>query len=523
MMCHKKLKSTSFLVFICSCSGYVHADSAPTTFQYEHNWKSMDRIHADTLKLIKKTDDNWQFEFKFSASAGGGNQRDVFYDDMQGGSGGVVIQKTYNLPNKLGSLIPSFELGFSKDTTLYQPGLKYSYKINNDWSTSLRYRYEFKKISQAERYKMAKISGEQVKYISSSNAGRNRIDWALMYSGIKALSLAYTFNYYIGDYTNNSYKVINKQLVKNKYQVYNNKKTDYEQEFKITWNYSKLFRPYFSLSDVSKNKTNDTRQAKFKIGFNYAFDQSSNPDTDFAYQTYFKYMHHYGLSSHYHGDNFGLLIDFDKDAYLGIEMSTYNQLKNRLFFDDVVSSYYQMYGGYHFYLTDQLVLTPNMEVRFYSGGGYKGKSSDNLPKYQVGDVSESQRPGARYAPGLKLAFLYSDNLSFYSQYRFEYRKVSRNKRDDSVQGYVGNRSRHRFDIGTDFTPLTDWNMGYRLSYLKGNYILQNDERHDYEQELDVNWQATKDWQINLAAQDVAKRLHSDSREAKLGLGVTYSF
>uniref|UniRef100_UPI00370D43CD oligogalacturonate-specific porin KdgM family protein n=1 Tax=Orbus sturtevantii TaxID=3074109 RepID=UPI00370D43CD len=182
-----------------------------------------------------------------------------------------------------------------------------------------------------------------------------------------------------------------------------------------------------------------------------------------------------------------------------------------------------MYGGYNFYLMDQLVLTPSLQARFYSGGGYKAKSKNNLPTYQVGDVSDSQRPGARYTPGLKLTWQNSNSLAFYGQYRFEYRKVSRNKRQDSVQGYVGNRIRNRFDIGVDFAPISDWNVGYRVSYLKGNYILQNNKRHDYQQEITANWQVVNDWQINFAAQDVAKNIHSNAREAKLKLGLTYAF
>ncbi|WP_392563540.1 oligogalacturonate-specific porin KdgM family protein [Orbus wheelerorum] len=518
-----KLKKMSFCFALYSFSLYAIADTGQTTFQYEHNWKSIDRKHGDSLKLIHKTNDNWQYEFKFSTAVGGASLRDVLYDDMQGGSGGVVIQRTYILPNHLGSLIPSFELGFGKDLTLFQPGLKYAYKINNNWSTNLRYRYEWKKISQSERYKVAKIAGSQVSYVANGNVGRHRIDWGLNYSGIKALGLSYTFNYYIGDYTNTPYRVASGQLIKNKYSAYNGKKVDYEQEFKITWNYSKLLRPYFSLSDVSKNKTSDARQAKFKLGFNYLFGVADKSSLKTAYQTYFKYAHSYGTRSHYHGDNFGLYVDFDKYAYVGISVDTYNQQKNKLFIDDIVSNYYQMYGGYHFYLTDQLILTPHLQARFYSGGGYRAKSKTNLPHYQVGDVSDSQRLGTRYTPGLKFTWLSHNDLAIYAQYRYQYRKVSRNKREDTIQGYVGNTSRNRFDIGIDFTPFANWNVGYQFSYLKGNYVLQNNKKYDYQQAIDIDWQALDNWQINFSAQDVAKSLRSDTREAKLKLGLTYSF
>lgn len=81
-------------MFISSFPAYVFAGSGQTSFQYEHNWKSMDQIHGDTIKLISKTDNNQlAIEFKFGVTQGGRNKREVLYDDMHGGSGGVVIQE----------------------------------------------------------------------------------------------------------------------------------------------------------------------------------------------------------------------------------------------------------------------------------------------------------------------------------------------------------------------------------------------------------------------------------------------
>lgn len=259
-----------FVIGFWTLSTYSFAGS--TTLQYEHNWKQMNRIHGDTIKLIHKRDSGWQFEFKFGTTAGSGSNKDVAYDDMQGGSGGIVIQKPYSLPNNYGQLIPSFETSFGNNQITYQPGLKYAYKINTDWSTSFRYRYEWKKITNSDRYKTAIINGTQKKYLAKGDSGRNRLDWNLSYSGFSVVGLSYTFNYYVGDYTNTPYRYsASEGLKKVKYSVYNNKKTDYEQQFKITWNYSKKLRPYVEFSDVSKNSDNDTRQAKYKVGFNYTF------------------------------------------------------------------------------------------------------------------------------------------------------------------------------------------------------------------------------------------------------------
>lgn len=242
----------------------------------------------------------------------------------------------------------------------------------------------------------------------------------------------------------------------------------------------------------------------------------------FASETYIHYQHTYGSSSHYHGDNLGLLHDFDGEAYIGANISVYNRNKNKIL-DDIVSNYYEIYGGYNFELTDTLTLTPNAEFRFYSGGGYTAKATENRPAFQVGDVSDPQRQGARYTPGLKLTWAAMDDLVLYTQYRYEYRKVVRSKRVDTVQGTVNNLSRHRFDLGAVYEVIEDLNLGYRISYYDANYIMQDNKKHDYQQEVTVDWQADYEWQINFAAEDVAKSVTSNSREAKLKLGFTYTF
>nr|WED68874.1 oligogalacturonate-specific porin KdgM family protein [Pectobacterium colocasium] len=122
-----------------------------TTFQYEHNWKTEDRRHADSIKLIHKKTNGWSYEVKFSTSAGGNSNYDVAYDDMQGGSGGMVIGKDFKL-SKAATLTPSFEFSIGNASMMYQPGLKYNYRINSDWSTYGRYRYEYKKPTRSSRY-----------------------------------------------------------------------------------------------------------------------------------------------------------------------------------------------------------------------------------------------------------------------------------------------------------------------------------------------------------------------------------
>lgn len=262
----------------------VMAADGKTTFQYEHNFKTMDRRHGDTFKIIHRTVNNWQYEFKFSTNAGGNSNYDTAYDDMQGASGGMVVQKQISLPAAF-TLTPSFEFSIGSSAVTYQPGLKLSYKINKDWSTAFRYRYELKKVSRSDRYKTVSNSRDTVyngvDYVNKPDTGRHRLDWSISYSGFKNFGLSYVFNYYNGDYVNTGYTYTKGSsatnnigsFTKQRYVAYDDGRINYEHHFKISWKYSKQFQPYLELRDVAgKNTSTDSRQAQVKIGFNYVFN-----------------------------------------------------------------------------------------------------------------------------------------------------------------------------------------------------------------------------------------------------------
>lgn len=250
------------------------ATDGKTTFQYEHNWKTMDRRHNDSFKLIHKLSSGWQYELKFGTSSGGGSNEDVAFDDMQGGSGGMVISKTIAL-TKSGSITPSFEFAIGNSAVTYQPGLKYGYTFNKQWSVFGRYRYELKKVSRDSRYSTVssndKYGHADEHYRSKSDAGRHRLDAGFSYKITPLLSFSYSYNYYIGDYINSSSSYSNGNFSENEYQVYRGKKTDYEHDFKIQYQLTKQLVPYLEVDDVSYSGTSSSRQGKVKIGANYTF------------------------------------------------------------------------------------------------------------------------------------------------------------------------------------------------------------------------------------------------------------
>lgn len=254
----------------------VLAADGKTTFQLEHKFKTMDRRHHDTIKLIHKTPALWQYELKFGASGGSGRNYDVAWDDMQGGSGGIVIQKDIKFSDKKSTLTPSMEFSYGNTSVTWQPGTKYNYSIDKTWSVYGRYRYELKKLTRDSRSSTVSASDKYgyagTEYRSKSDTARHRLDAGISYSGFQYVQLSYVYNYYIGDNLNSSWSYKNGEFTPNKYAVYNGRKTDYEQQFKIQLRYFKQFRPYLEVDDVSVSGTSKSRQGQFKIGFNYQFD-----------------------------------------------------------------------------------------------------------------------------------------------------------------------------------------------------------------------------------------------------------
>ncbi|KHN56252.1 oligogalacturonate-specific porin KdgM family protein [Pectobacterium fontis] len=271
-----KISTCTLLIVCAGLTPFLTqaATDGKTTFQYEHNWKTEDRLHADSIKLIHKKTDGWSYEVKFSTSAGGNKNYDVAYDDMQGGSGGIVIGKDFKL-SPAATLTPSMEFSIGNSSVSYQPGLKYNYRINGDWSVYGRYRYEYKKPTRSSRYSTITTSdkyghaGES--YLSSSDTGRHRLDTGFTYSGFENISLSYVFNYYIGDNTTKSYKYSKGVFTEKEYAVYDNGKTDYEHQFKVQYKFNKQLTPYIEYDDINESKTSSARQGKIKVGFNYAF------------------------------------------------------------------------------------------------------------------------------------------------------------------------------------------------------------------------------------------------------------
>lgn len=229
-----------------------------------------------------------------------------------------------------------------------------------------------------------------------------------------------------------------------------------------------------------------------------------------ASETFIHYQHSYGTQNRYHGDEFGILHQADGGGWVDMTIHLYNNNED-VALDDVVSNSYSMTVGYDYALSESLTLTPNIETRFYSGGT-SGEGTEN-------DPGDTQKAGARYTPGLKLNWQIAAPFAIYTQYRYDYRKITRSLASDDEQ----NKHRQRFEGGIQYSPLSTLTLSYKAYYYNADYVLADNKKHDYQQDIDIDWNFLPRWQLNLGAEDVAKSKTGSSRETLLKAGFTYQF
>ncbi|QHM71793.1 oligogalacturonate-specific porin KdgM family protein [Mixta intestinalis] len=229
-----------------------------------------------------------------------------------------------------------------------------------------------------------------------------------------------------------------------------------------------------------------------------------------ASETFIHYQHQYASENHFHSEKFGILHQADNGGWVDITIHLYNKNKDATL-DDVVSNAYSLQVGYDYQLFPQITLTPNIEARFYSGGT-SGEGTS-------GDISDTQKAGARYTPGLKLAWQVATPVSLYTQYRYDYRKITRAVAKEDEQ----NRHRHRIEAGINYQPLDNLTLSCKAYYYQADYILADNKKHDYQHDIDIDWNIFPRLQLNLGAEDVAKSKVNDGREVLLKAGFTYRF
>ncbi|WP_315708550.1 porin [Brenneria uluponensis] len=282
-------KSKFFLLLsIIPCLSYAQEDTAEWNdmvqskayFQYEHSFKTQDRRHGDSFKIVQKTKNNWSWELKYSTYGGSGKKYDVAFEDPISGSAGLVIQKGFNL-SKNNALIPSFEVDMSNNSLQYLGGATlYFNGLSKNWRPYVRYRYQYRKYNRADRWATTKQYANGVNssdgynyvtYRKNGDVGTHRFEAGLTYAGIKNWGITFITLYDYGDYVNDVISCNSYTCTKSIYSQYNNKKGYWYNEIKVQYRGWGDFIPYTEIDQAAYSSSSIKEQATIKTGFNYYF------------------------------------------------------------------------------------------------------------------------------------------------------------------------------------------------------------------------------------------------------------
>ncbi|MCU1719986.1 MULTISPECIES: oligogalacturonate-specific porin KdgM family protein [unclassified Pseudomonas] len=222
----------------------AYADSA--SINYRHQYTDDDRQHADRVKLGYRMDSGLGFEAEIKYRTAG-DRKDVAYDNIINNGHELTVSYNYKLSPK-STLTPAFQMDSSKDSTTYKFGLKYNYKIDDQWYVAARYRYDAKRLDRDQ-------INEDVDDRGKNNQNTNRFEGWLGYTPTGS-KLAYEYQYihFLTDYIR-----------------YDDKKSDYEQNLIIKYKLTKQWQPFMEIGDIKVNSTTDDRQARWRLGIQYNF------------------------------------------------------------------------------------------------------------------------------------------------------------------------------------------------------------------------------------------------------------
>lgn len=226
-----KRKYKYLLALLCICSS-----TQAVTLDYRHEYTDVDQTHKDRFLMSHRFGNGFGLGLE-AMWKNGGNHNDKPFNDIVSNGQEVTVSQQYKVSDRL-SLQPTFVLNSGAQFSGYKPGLYGSYKLTDDLSVALRYRWEY------IRYVTPGVEDDKV----------NRADLWVFY---KLDSWGFEYNYF---YIHSANRL-----------RYDNKKGDFEHSIKVQYNIDKNWGPYAAILNKSVNKESDARQTGFRVGLQYRF------------------------------------------------------------------------------------------------------------------------------------------------------------------------------------------------------------------------------------------------------------
>ncbi len=208
------------------------------TIDYRHEMKDTSkRDHKDRLLISHRFANGFGLasEVKWQS---GSNTPDKPYNNTVGNGTEVVASYLYRF-NPQWSLESGFSLESSSNSNNYRPYLRAGWRATSDVSTSLRYRPYYKRVANG--------AGEDDR--------GHQLNFVLSINFLEKFTFSNDFEWKHSENTI----------------LWDNDKTNWLYEGKLSYRYDKNWRPYVSVANVSANKYTDERQTRYRVGIQYVF------------------------------------------------------------------------------------------------------------------------------------------------------------------------------------------------------------------------------------------------------------
>lgn len=218
---------TPLLVLAPLTSNAVYVD-------VRHEYLDDSKANYDRAYISHRFASGFGFAIEAISKSGGNDTNKAFNDlETQGN------EYTANYQFNLGSFAvqPGVVLETGSGYSVYKPYLRTTYTIDDSWWLSGRYRFEYIRRSSDER----------------SDDTINRVD---LWAGYKINNFEFI--------TEGVYKVADK------YDLYNNKKSNYEYNFRTSYTVDS-WTPFVEIGNVAVRSDSNDRQSRFRIGIGYTF------------------------------------------------------------------------------------------------------------------------------------------------------------------------------------------------------------------------------------------------------------
>lgn len=461
----------------------AYADGATSIqsafINYRHQYLEDTRLHSDRFLLGVRLSNGLGFQGQVKYKTGG-QREDVAYDNMVGDGHEFLMDYQYKLDKKW-TLIPSVDFVGTESAVTYRPALRVNYKPNDKLALGVRYRYEVRKLDRDKIDKSAADRGRQDQHT-------DRYDIFLDYATGGSWSFGYNLTYFDSDFIR-----------------YDNKKHDYEQNLTVRYRINKRWVPSIELGDVKVNATDNDRQLRFRAGITYNFigkgaGEALVNDGVYIESGSINYRHQYLDDTKAHSDRFLLGVRLSNG--LGFEgqvkYKTGGQRKD-VAYDNMVGDGYEFLMNYQYKLNKKWTFIPSFDI--------------------VGTES-----AMTYRPALRANYKINDSFTLGARYRYEVRKLDRDKIDKSAAARA-RQDQHtdRYDLFLDYSPGGAWSFGYNFSYFDSDFIRYDNEKNDYEQNLTIRYAINKRWMPSIELGDVKVSSLESDRQLRLRAGITYKF